>query len=496
MTFMRALCALVILLILAPCAIAQQTEEVFTGVFTRADHRTYREITFSVPEGATRLSIELEYEHGEPWAAIDMALYDPQRFRGASGFAKTHIEIATFDATPAYLPGPLTPGQWRLVLGGANAPEGRETPFTARVRVETQSHAPAFARVIKSEPGLYRGDFHVHTGHSDGSCATSSGARAPCPVHRTLDAALARGLDFIAVSDHNTVSHLATLGELQPAYDTLAIIPAQEVTTYHGHMNVFGPAAPIDFRLGAPAAPRFEDVAAQVRALGGVLSINHPGISLTDGCPGCGWSAPIADDSELAAIEVVNGVIARWNGGPEGPTTGLAFWKARLNEGARVTAIGGSDNHDPAEDAALLSSIGAPTTVVYAESLSAAAILDGVRAGRVFIDVEGTRDRFLNLSARAGRQRAQMGDALAARSGVQVQFELEVKAAPAGARLEIQLDGAPFEISADDAPLASNETRRVTWRSDGDHHWISANVRNADGTLILISNPVYINAAP
>ncbi|GIK49464.1 MAG: CehA/McbA family metallohydrolase [Hyphomonadaceae bacterium] len=477
----------------ASAAAAQEAEQVFEGVLTRADHGAYREIAFDVPPETARLYIEIIYERGEPWAAIDMAVYDTQRFRGASIFSKTLIDIGEYDATPSYLPGPLPEGRWRLVLGGANAPEGRETPYSVRIRAERRGRsAPAFARMVRDAPGWYRGDFHAHTGHSDGYCTALSGARAPCPVFRTLEAAAARGLDFIAVTDHNTVSHLQSLRELSAYFDTLAIIAAQEVTTYRGHMNVFGPAAPIEFRLGAAQAPDVETLAAHVSALGGVLSINHPGISLSEGCPGCGWSAPVTDYAGVAAVEVVNGVVAGWGEGPEGPASSLPFWIARLNEGRRIAAIGGSDNHTPT-DTETLSSVGGPSTVVYAATLSPADILAGVRAGHVFIDVEGVRERFLALTATRGHRSAMMGETIAAARGALVSFAVETHGAPEGARLEIWRDGAPFETDADDAPLAANETRRFSWRSDGARHWFSANVRAEDGRLILIGNPIYIN---
>ena len=52
----------------------------------------------------------------------------------------------------------------------------------------------------------YRGDLHMHTANSDGNCASQSGKRVPCPVFVTAQAATQRGLDFIAITDHNATS--------------------------------------------------------------------------------------------------------------------------------------------------------------------------------------------------------------------------------------------------------------------------------------------------
>jgi len=68
----------------------------------------------------------------------------------------------------------------------------------------------------------------------------------------------------------------------------------------------------------------------------------------------------------------------------------LAFWDALLDEGAHVAAIGGSDDHRAGVDLDRLQSpIGSPTTMVYADELSVAAIVAAVRAGRTVVKLEG-----------------------------------------------------------------------------------------------------------
>jgi hypothetical protein len=53
---------------------------------------------------------------------------------------------------------------------------------------------------------------------------------------------------------------------------------------------------------------------------------------------------------------------------------------------------------------------GDPTPVIYARKLTEEAILNGIRAGQVFIDLEGTPTRTLEFSANAGGTTASMGD--------------------------------------------------------------------------------------
>src|SRR5207302_8223445 len=75
-------------------------------------------------------------------------------------------------------------------------------------------------------PGWYRGDFHCHTLYSDGVLTP--------PELAAL--AKSEGLDFFAITDHNTVN-------AYPHFDApaeLLIIPGIEVTFEEGHFNVFG----------------------------------------------------------------------------------------------------------------------------------------------------------------------------------------------------------------------------------------------------------------
>ena len=249
------LAAAFVLLLTMPAAAETLT---LSGVLTGADHQTYRELPFLVPAGTTAVTVTFAYTGQDQKAVIDLGVRDPQRFRGWSGGNKSGFTLTETWATPSYLPGPLSAGEWKLILGVPNLRKDARATYTATITLDRDGGFRGFtAAPLKETPGWYRGDLHLHTGHSDGSCAAQSGAKAPCPVHKTLDAAVARGLDFVAVTDHNTSSHFQTLAELQPHYDRLLLIPGREVTTFHGHANIFGMTAPLDFQLGGPRAPTF-----------------------------------------------------------------------------------------------------------------------------------------------------------------------------------------------------------------------------------------------
>ena len=464
--------AAMVALLAAPAAAETLT---LAGVLTGADHQTYREVPFRVPAGTTSVTVEFAYTGKDQRSVIDLGLRDPQRFRGWSGGNKARFTVGETWATPSYLPGPLPAGTWRLILGAPNLRKDVRAAYTANIILERGGAFHGFADLpLKAGPAWYRGDLHLHTAHSDGSCATRTGGRAPCPVHKVLEAAAARGLDFVAVTEHNATSHHQALAELQPHFDDLLLIPGREITTFQGHFNVFGVTAPLDFQLGGPRAPTLETILGQVAAAGGLASINHPGLPSGEACMGCGWTAN-ADFARIHAVEVVNGALA------EGPLSGMAFWEARLNAGQRVTAVGGSDNHDPAR----APGVGTPTTVVRADNLSHDAILAGLRAGRAFIDVEGTKDQTLEVTARAETGSAGMGDVLRVRAGASVRVEVK---APGG---RIVLSG-PVAAGLQPVPGAPGVW---TFEADGRRGWLRADLRGPDGRLWLIGNPVYLEPA-
>ncbi|MDZ4370188.1 MAG: CehA/McbA family metallohydrolase [Phenylobacterium sp.] len=453
------------------------------GVMTGADHQTYREVPFHVPAGTTAVTVAFDYTGQDQKAVIDLGLRDPARFRGWSGGNKARFTLTETWATPSYLPGPLPAGEWRLILGAPNLRPGTTAAYTATVTLDDSPVFRGFAEApLKAGPGWYRGDLHLHTGHSDGQCVAQSGGRAPCPLALTLEAAAARGLDFVALTEHNATSHHQALAEAQPHFDRLLLIPGREITTFQGHLNVFGVTAPLDFQLGGPRAPDVGTILDQVAQAQGLAPINHPGLPSGEVCMGCGWTAPV-DFARVGLVEAVNGAFA------EGPLSGLPFWEARLNEGRRVTGISGSDNHDPRLAPDKAGAVGRPTTVVQADNLSQGAILDGLRAGRAFIDVQGSGTRLLEITARQGGRSVGMGGALPPRPG---DVAITVRVVDAvGGRLEFRGDpglGIPPTMPIETA----DQTLALTVAADGRPHWLRADVRGPDGRLWLIGNPVYL----
>lgn len=319
----------------------------------------YLEIPFEVPAGAGSVEVRLAYDRSGP-GVVDLGCAGAAGFRGWSGGARDRFAITPTAATPGYLPGEPEPGRWAMVLGLHRIPPAGlevavEVSVPATATPEPEPPRPPVPprrprRTLPAPPGLtwLACDFHAHTVHSDGSLGVAELAA------RAVEA----GLDVLAVTDHNTVSHHLSLPEMGARYG-VTLLPGQEVTTDRGHANAFGPIRWVDFRR--PAA----EWVAQVDDDGGLLSINHP-VTVD-----CAWHQPLPQRPPLAEIWHSSWFDRSW-------TAPLAWWTAW---GLDTVPVGGSDFHRPEQGLPLAE----PVTWVAAESAEPGAVLAALRAGRTAI---------------------------------------------------------------------------------------------------------------
>jgi hypothetical protein len=327
-----------------------------------------------VPARAAALRVTLSYSR-DGGAVLDLGCFGPYGFGGWSGGARSTFVISPLGATPGYLPGAVVAGLWQVAIGLYKVPaSGVRYEVTAEVAGEADPAgwvgealaadgvgslappplAPSERPGRRSLPAAsgrtwLAGDLHSHTVHSDGAMTVTELA-----LH-----AVSHGLDFLAVTDHNTVSHHRELSSASAAYG-ITLVPGQEVTTARGHAGVLGDTGWIDFRTSADAW-----LAAAERG-GGLMSVNHPFAG---------------DVSWLHSMERRPPLLEVWHWSWLDPTwtTPLSWWQAW---DAAAIPVGGSDWHRPGSD----SPLGTPTTWVECDDGSGVSgVLEGLRAGRVAI---------------------------------------------------------------------------------------------------------------
>ncbi|RIK11208.1 MAG: hypothetical protein DCC49_01300 [Acidobacteria bacterium] len=369
------------------------------GVLLEEEHRVtvthelaarqrYIYLPVDVPAFAAELHVSYEVNGN---ARIDIGAFEPcdggiptiEAFRGWSGSARSEFCISRHVATHGYLPGAVVPGRWQIILG-LYVVEG-ECEIVVKVRVTRRSvkcgggkrdlgvelddarreahEIPGVLELASANPledrGWLRGDFHCHTDHSNDS-------EHPMSVATAVAVAEALKLDFLAISDHNTSSQWREVEALSDLTH-VKLIRAEEVTTYRGHFNVFEPARVVDFRTDSDVG--VGEIISGASSKMALVSINHP---KRVGPP---WEYGIPKGATAIEAWQAPWFWMNWES--------IGLWSRLLDEGHRLTAIGGSDIHDlyarPGH------TMGTPTTWVLPDGPGVEGILAGVRRGSCMI---------------------------------------------------------------------------------------------------------------
>jgi uncharacterized protein (TIGR03382 family) len=162
----------------------------------------------------------------------------------------------------------------------------------------------------------------------------------------------------------------------------------------------------------------------------------------------------------------------------------IALWDMELAAGHQIAAIGGSDDHTAGmNETSTGSPIGSPTTLVLADNLSEAAIIDALKHGRTIVDLQGPDAPVLDFKLGT----AEIGD-LVVGSG-HYSFTLHVTGGQ-GTSVELWKDGVNVEqrlVTSDDFMTVFDEDDEGTarWRIHLDQ----------DGQPIVVTSHIYTSTA-
>lgn len=461
----------------------------------------YAYLPFEVPAGVDRIDVTMR--RSKP-AQLGVGLFDwrgpgyqSPGFRGVYGDERADFFVTTDVASPSFLPGPIQPGTWTVIVPIFRAPPLTVVTVTVTMRSglgKVTFRPEPLQGVVRDAPGWYRGDLHCHTPESSDAWATGS---ALTPAEWA--AACRRiGLDFVALTDHNVVSqnlHLA-----RDAEPGVLFLAGEEMTNwFHGHATVSGlldPTGWLDWRqrpLGVPIRDnegRIADFLRRAHELGAYVSAAHPMLAHV------AWQffadAAADRDSRTDGIEVWSGQFR-----PDSEAT-LKLWDGLLTDGWRIPANGGSDLHGTDNPFGLVA--GTPTTIVYAERLERGALIEALRAGRSYITrvPDGVE---LELAAEGpGGQHERTGGVIYGAPTDLVRVELLVRRA-AGMRLVITIGGQQWP-----AQPITEDSQTFTLSVPIGAGYVRAEVRSAPevpadaplsarSDMEALTNPIYFRAA-
>ena len=195
-----------------------------------------------------------------------------------------------------------------------------------------------------------------------------------------------RGLDFLAITDHDRSMHGAPTQWHDPEYrsEKMILLYGVEWTTAKGHGNLWSDK-PFDYaplwQANLDLDPQTAIAAAHTQ--NALFSINHPAAY---NC--CAWEYAVSP--EVDCIEV-------WHAPFRVPNKShLAvrdIWDGLLLSGRVLPGVGGSDSHQLVGLQSNVNLHGSPATWVYAQEPTARSVLTAIEAGRISISYSAYADR-------------------------------------------------------------------------------------------------------
>lgn len=426
-----------------------------------------------IPPGVDRVRVELDYLKVTDRFQLYAALFDPAgvlrghvQCPGGPGPRALRFAIATHEASPGCIPGPIPGGEWTIRIDLDRFREAGEYSLRVFADVDIENApAPAdrdgAARDLVAAPPAepetepeprgarwLRGELHAHSIHSDGRNS----------IAEMVARAAASGLDFLALSDHVTWSHWR---ELSPA-DPIVTIPSIEVTSHRGHANAHGLTTWPDVYIDRPERAA-GDLIDEVHRQGGIFGVNHPFSGQQ------AWRRSDVDWAHVDVLEVVN------QGQDANNDAAIGLWDRLLAQGYDIAPVAGTDCHDLDDPAQQLGQV---VTALKDAERTRAGVLGALRRAATMV----TRGSHVDLSVSDGVRRAGLGEHLPTADRLWV--EVEVTASNPGT-LFVFRDGLMWHqdeiaegthrVRIEDAdPVLGCYRAELHRRSTDPRHWASA----------------------
>jgi len=469
----------------------------FEDTLTTHDCKQHISHQFDVPAQSEQVEINFRFTPADRHGIknlLSLTVFDAHGFRGSGHRedASHRACIGTTSATPGYVPGPLPSGVWNVQIGthlimpGEDVRYWLDVAITADVAEHTRcsannrgveiiseharcsannwgvgtSRPRLFAEHRVSEPRWYRGDLHSHTHHSD------AGERT---VAELIQTARAAGLDFLFLTDHNTIAGLAEIDVLTD--DDFLAAGGIEVTTFWGHALCLGTRAWIDWRI-RPGTGEVARIAAAAYANDQVFIIAHPFAVGDPTCTGCAWRFGEMMPGNAQLVEIWNGP---WNGDSRNEQT-LSLWYDWLNQGLHLAATAGTDTHSAKDYAARPG-----FNVVYAEALSEPAILKALRAGHLYLSAG---PQILFQARGEDGQTWKVGDTATSPATLTVNWNN----CPPDAQIRVIANGRLLE------QWQTGAQGEYAWKLTPDQaDWLVVEIRDTHGDMLVVTNPIFLN---
>ena len=341
----------------------------------------------------------------------------------------------------------------------------------------------AAAQTVDDRYQDFVGVLHIHTRYSDGAGTYEEIARI----------ANAQRLDYLIVTDHNTLKPLAD-GE-EGWYGSTLVLVGVEISTRGGHYLAFNVTSEID-----RTALTTQEIIDEVNRQGGLGFIAHPyfmkrrwtdwAVTGMTGIEAYNVAHDALDENRARLVlwTLTAPVEAFYQSIIDRPYDPLRTWDEMIRRHRRLVGIGASDAHE----ARVLGVKFAPYEIMFrlirthvllaSEALTAEDLYEALRSGHAYFSLELSLEAkgFSFAATAGGRVVGIMGDEVTLVPGLELSAWL-----PAVAQLVLFKDGQSVEDTIAqqwDLPI----TEAGTYRLEASRHnvpWI-------------FSNPIYVRPPP
>ncbi len=329
---------------------------------------------------------------------LTVSVNERQNFRGAHHFfsENQNIRISEEHATEGFIPGKINEGHWEFIISchGVFSEEvnGRIEVIGISNMEQQQREEVIPFRGLLIEPikkdrdrkaqherfHIKRVELHSHTNHSD----------APQTTEELLTQAEKENIDWLAITDHNTVTAFLEAERENHFHRKIKLQSGIEYTTFYGHFLVHGPIKDILVDWTLFSKDNMNEYLEKLKEKKVYITIAHPYDTGNPFCTGCRWEYMLENLKFVDAIEV-------WNG--TNPQRSLsnedAFyqWTRLLKQGYEISASSGRDWHRLYPDEAI-----AYTYILLREDETEEERLEALKLGRTYISIRPQIDFTIN----------------------------------------------------------------------------------------------------
>lgn len=416
---------------------------------------------------------------------LTLSVDDPQGFRGAHHLFDPHqtIRLRPDEASLGFIAGDISAGTWEITISchgvfsdevtgqltlsahSQRAPKTqRDSPLSQTNPEPTGKIRPLAAHAL----GLnyQKIELHSHTTHSDASQTT----------REIVQEASSIGLDWLAITDHNTVTaHFDILEEKVAIPQGLKLVAGIEYTTFYGHFLVHGALDHLLLNWTKVNLGNVSDYLAQLKQDPLNITIAHPFDEGNPYCTGCRWDFNLPTLRHVDSLEV-------WNG--TNPHRSLANqeafekWTHLLADGYEINASYGRDWHRPTDEQFAF------TYVLLPEGASEADLLAALNLGRTYVSLRPViKELIVN-------EQYYLGDRLVDDQLATWQIRFRLADLNSGDSLKIYSEaGLVREISLEDTQALDRPL--LVEVEDQGYRLLRFEILNATKERLAFTNPIY-----